>query len=78
MLVFLSGPLGISGMARALLLLGKSFGFVALPGVNALMGMIQGNSVILIDQIEQGRARGVAAFDAIFDVACHVRRMVQD
>ena len=78
MLVFLAGPLGIAGVAEALLLLGKPFGCVALPGVNALMGMIQRNPVILIDQIEQGRARGVAAFDAIVDVACHVRRMVQD
>jgi multidrug efflux pump subunit AcrB len=32
---------------------------VALLGVIALMGMIQRNSVILIDQIEQDRARGV-------------------
>ncbi|MDP3172292.1 MAG: efflux RND transporter permease subunit, partial [Polaromonas sp.] len=51
MLVFLTGPLGIAGVAGALLLLGRPFGFVALLGVIALMGMIQRNSVILIDQI---------------------------
>ena len=72
MLVFLTGPLGIAGVAGALLLLGRPFGFVALLGVIALMGMIQRNSVILIDQIEHERARGVAAWDAIVESA--VRR----
>jgi len=73
MLVFLTGPLGIAGVAGALLLLGRPFGFVALLGVIALMGMIQRNSVILIDQIEQDRARGVPAWDAIVESA--VRRL---
>jgi multidrug efflux pump subunit AcrB len=69
MLVFLTGPLGIAGVAAALLLLNRPFGFVALLGVIALMGMIQRNSVILIDQIEQDRARGVLAWDAIVGAA---------
>ena len=73
MLVFLTGPLGLAGVAGALLLLGRPFGFVALLGVIALMGMIQRNSVILIDQIEQDRARGVPAWDAIVESA--VRRL---
>ena len=73
MLVFLTGPLGIAGVAGALILLGRPFGFVALLGVVALMGMIQRNSVILIDQIEQDRARGVPAWDAIVESA--VRRL---
>jgi multidrug efflux pump len=73
LLVFLTGPLGIAGVAGALLLLGRPFGFVALLGVIALMGMIQRNSVILIDQIEQDRARGVPAWDAIVESA--VRRL---
>jgi multidrug efflux pump subunit AcrB len=72
MLVFLTGPLGIAGVAGALLILDRPFGFVALLGVIALMGMIMRNSVILIDQIEQDRARGVAAWDAVVEAA--VRR----
>ena len=72
MLVFLTGPLGIAGVAAALLLLDQPFGFVALLGVIALSGMIMRNSVILIDQIEQDRARGVATWDAIVEAA--VRR----
>ena len=71
-LVFLTGPMGIAGVAAALLLLNRPFGFVALLGVIALMGMIMRNSVILIDQIEHDRERGVATWDAIVEAA--VRR----
>ena len=73
LLVFLTGPLGIAGAAAALLLLDRPFGFVALLGVIALMGMVMRNSVILIDQIEQDRARGVPAWTAIVESA--VRRL---
>ena len=73
MLVFLTGPLGIAGVAGALLVLNRPFGFVALLGVIALMGMIQRNSVILIDQIEMDRAQGVPAWDAVVEAA--VRRL---
>jgi multidrug efflux pump subunit AcrB len=73
LLVFMTGPLGIAGVAAALLLLDRPFGFVALLGVIALMGMIQRNSVILIDQIESDRAAGVPAWDAIVESA--VRRL---
>jgi multidrug efflux pump len=73
LLVFLTGPLGIAGVAGALLVLDRPFGFVALLGVIALMGMIQRNSVILIDQIEQDRANGVPAWEAIVESA--VRRL---
>jgi multidrug efflux pump subunit AcrB len=72
MLVFLTGPLGLPGVAAALLLLNRPFGFVALLGVIALMGMIMRNSVILIDQIEQDRERGVPTWNAIVEAA--VRR----
>jgi multidrug efflux pump subunit AcrB len=72
MLVFLTAPMGIAGVAAALLLLDRPFGFVALLGVIALMGMIMRNSVILIDQIEQDRARGVPDWEAVVESA--VRR----
>jgi multidrug efflux pump len=73
LLVFLTGPLGIAGVAGALLLFNKPFGFVALLGVIALMGMIQRNSVILIDQIEKDRAKGIPGVQAI--VESTVRRL---
>jgi multidrug efflux pump len=72
MLVFLTGPMGIAGVAAALLLLNRPFGFVALLGVIALMGMIMRNSVILIDQIEQDRRAGVPDWDAVVEAS--VRR----
>jgi multidrug efflux pump len=71
-LVVLTAPLGIAGVAAALLLLNRPFGFVALLGFIALAGMIMRNSVILIDQIEQDRKKGVPAWDAIVESA--VRR----
>ncbi|MEY4562380.1 MAG: hypothetical protein RLZZ618_1657 [Pseudomonadota bacterium] len=71
-LVFLTAPLGLAGVAAALLILDRPFGFVALLGVIALAGMIMRNSVILIDQIEQDRAAGVPTWDAIVESA--VRR----
>ncbi|MBJ2158106.1 efflux RND transporter permease subunit [Variovorax sp. IB41] len=73
LLVFITGPMGIAGVAGALLVLDRPFGFVALLGVIALMGMIQRNAVILIDQIESDRAAGVPAWDAIVESA--VRRL---
>ena len=72
MLVLLTAPMGIAGVAAALLLFNRPFGFVALLGFIALAGMIMRNSVILIDQIEQDRARGVPAAQAIVESA--VRR----
>jgi multidrug efflux pump subunit AcrB len=73
MLVFITGPLGIAGVAAALLLLNRPFGFVALLGFIALLGMIQRNAVILVDQIETDRARGATDHDAIVEAA--VRRL---
>ena len=72
MLVFLTGPLGIAGVPAAPLIFNRPVGFVALLGVVALTGMMMRNSVILIDQIEQHRACGLATWHAIVEAA--VRR----
>ncbi len=72
-MVFLTGPLGIIGAALALLVFRAPFGFVAQLGVIALFGMIIRNSVILVDQIERDRARGLPGWDAIIEAA--VRRL---
>jgi multidrug efflux pump len=71
-LVVLTAPLGLIGVALFLLLLNKPFGFVAMLGTIALFGMIMRNSVILIDQIEQDIAAGHAPFTAIIEAT--VRR----
>jgi multidrug efflux pump len=72
-LAFVTGLWGIAGIAAALLIFNRPLGFVALLGVIALLGMIIRNSVILIDQIEQDRAKGVPTWDAIVEAA--VRRL---
>jgi multidrug efflux pump len=66
-LVLLTAPLGMIGVALFLLLFHIPFGFVAMLGVIALSGMIMRNSVILVDQIEQDITAGRAPWDAIID-----------
>jgi multidrug efflux pump len=66
-MVLLTAPLGIIGIALFLLLFDKPFGFMALLGTIALFGMIMRNSVILVDQIEQDLAEGKARFAAIVE-----------
>jgi len=73
LLVVLTAPLGIIGVAIALLATGQPMGFVALLGIISLSGMIMRNSVILVDQIRQDIARGLSQWDAI--VESTVRRM---
>ena len=66
-LVLLTAPLGIIGVTLFLLVFQQPFGFVALLGVIALMGMIMRNSVILVDQIDQDLKAGRTPWDAIVD-----------
>jgi multidrug efflux pump subunit AcrB len=72
LLVLLTAPLGLIGVAAALLLFQVPFGFVANLGVIALSGMILRNSVILVDQIEQDEKAGKPPWEAI--VGSTVRR----
>ncbi len=64
-MVVLTAPLGIVGVALALLVFDRPFGFVAMLGTIALGGMIMRNTVILVDQIEQDRAAGAEPWIAI-------------
>ena len=59
-IVVLTAPLGLIGVAAFLLAFGKPFGFVALLGTIALSGMIMRNSVILVDPIRQDVGTGHA------------------
>jgi multidrug efflux pump len=64
-MVVLTAPLGIVGVALALLVFGEPFGFVAMLGTIALGGMIMRNAVILVDQIEQDIAGGAHPWLAV-------------
>jgi multidrug efflux pump len=66
-MVLLTAPLGLIGIALFLLIFDKPFGFMALLGTIALFGMIMRNSVILVDQIEQDLAEGKARREAIIE-----------
>jgi multidrug efflux pump len=57
-MVLITAPFGIVGVAIGLLAFRMPFGFVAMLGVIALMGIIMRNTIILIDQIKQHIATG--------------------
>jgi multidrug efflux pump subunit AcrB len=62
-------PLGLIGVVLALLSFQQPLGFVAMLGILALLGMIAKNAVILIVQIDQDRADGMALRDAVVAAA---------
>jgi multidrug efflux pump len=66
-MVVLTAPLGLIGVAFILLTWNVPFGFVANLGVIALFGMIMRNSVILVDQIEQDIRGGSSQWEAIIE-----------
>lgn len=72
MLVVLTAPLGLIGVALAMLIFQAPFGFVSMLGSIALSGMIMRNSVILVDQIKQDLAAGYSSVDAVVNAT--VRR----
>jgi multidrug efflux pump len=71
-MVLLTAPLGLIGVALALLVFQVPFGFVANLGFIALAGMIMRNSVILVDQIRQDEEAGKPQWEAI--IGSTVRR----
>ena len=75
-MVMLTAPLGLIGVTVALLLSHKPFGFVALLGVFALIGMIIRNSVVLIAQIETHEDEGMDRWHAIVDATVHRLRPI--
>jgi multidrug efflux pump len=66
-LVLLTAPLGLIGVALFLIVLRVPFGFVAMLGVIALSGMIMRNSIILVDQIDQDVKAGRTPWDAVIE-----------
>ncbi|MFZ1389087.1 MAG: efflux RND transporter permease subunit [Thiolinea sp.] len=71
-MVVLTAPFGLIGVASFLLIFNKPFGFVAMLGTIALSGMIMRNSVILVDQIDRNIEHGMIPHDAVVEAA--VRR----
>jgi multidrug efflux pump subunit AcrB len=76
LLVMLTAPLGLIGVAVALLASNRPFGFVALLGVFALTGMIIRNSVVLMAQIKEHEDEGMERGAAIIDATMHRLRPI--
>jgi multidrug efflux pump len=76
LLVMLTAPLGLIGVALALLASGRPFGFVAMLGVFALTGMIIRNSVVLMAQIKDNEDAGMERGTAIIEATMHRLRPI--
>jgi len=75
-LVFATGPLGLVGAVPALLLTGTPFGFNAILGLIGLAGILMRNTLILVDQIELERARGLDQTEAVIEATVRRARPV--
>jgi multidrug efflux pump subunit AcrB len=67
LIILLCLPLSVMGLSVGLLVMGKSFDFLALLGFLSLAGMLIKNAIVLIDQIDLEIRLGKAPFDAILD-----------
>jgi multidrug efflux pump len=71
LLIVLTGPLALIGVALILSTMRVPFGFVALLGSLALFGMVIRNSVILVSQITLLEQEGRQPFEAIVEATVH-------
>ena len=75
-LVLLTAPLALIGVAAALLISRAPMGFVAILGVISLIGMVIRNSVILIAQIDEHIAEGEHPWTAVISATEHRLRPI--
>jgi multidrug efflux pump subunit AcrB len=75
-LVLLTAPLALIGVAGALLASGAPMGFVTILGIISLIGMVIRNSVILIVQIDEQIGAGQAAWEAVIHATEHRMRPI--
>ncbi|MGY6555489.1 MAG: efflux RND transporter permease subunit [Wenzhouxiangella sp.] len=64
-IVLVTVPLAAIGVVPGLILSGQPFGFTAMLGVIALIGIVVNNAIVLIDVIERERQQGAGLEDAI-------------
>jgi multidrug efflux pump subunit AcrB len=65
LLVLATVPLAAVGVVPGLILAGQPFGFTAMLGIVALVGIVVNNAIVLIDVAERLRRDGAAVGDAI-------------
>jgi len=65
LVIWLTVPLAMIGVAWGLLLTKQPFGFMALLGMLSLTGMLVKNAIVLVDEIESQKGKGVDPYNAI-------------
>jgi multidrug efflux pump subunit AcrB len=76
LLVLMTAPLALIGVALALLITRAPMGFVAILGIISLIGMVIRNSVILIAQIDDHIAAGEHPWSAVISATEHRLRPI--
>jgi len=66
-IIFLTIPLAVVGAIAMLLLTGTPLSVVAFIGIIMLAGIVVNNSIVLVDYINQLRARGYSPRDAVME-----------
>lgn len=66
-IIFCCIPLVCIGVVAAMLISGKTFGFVAIVGVLGLIGMMVKNGIVLMDEINLQLSSGVEPLKALLD-----------
>ena len=64
-IVLVTVPLAATGVVPGLLISGQPFGFMALLGVVALVGIVVNNAIVLLDVIESRRTEGATVEEAL-------------
>ena len=64
-IVLFTVPLAVVGVVPGLILAGQPFGFTAMLGIVALIGIVVNNAIVLIDVAERLRRQGSAIGEAI-------------
>src|SRR5256714_7509878 len=75
-MVMLTAPLGLVGVAPALLIFNQPFGFNAILGLTGLAGILMRNTLILTEQIKDNRAAGLDDYQALIEATVQRTRPV--
>ena len=75
-MVLVTVPLATVGVVPGLLLSDNPFGFTALLGVIALVGIVVNNAIVMIDVLDKNLERGQALLEAIVDAVARRTRPI--
>ncbi|MGM0702282.1 MAG: efflux RND transporter permease subunit [Pseudomonadota bacterium] len=75
-IVLASVPLALIGVVPGLWLAGQPFGFTAILGVVALVGIVVNNAIVLIDLMNANRRQGLAVGEAVVSAVARRTRPV--